>query len=176
MRADSKSHFFLKPVRWSLAPPDDGLSYFTTMSNPKEDYAKKLKHPKWQKKRLQILNRDKFTCKLCGDTETTLHVHHKYYEDGCDPWEYPNTALVTLCEHCHVEVESKKEDIDDFDDIRIFKSNNWKGGNRIMFTANAGDGITCMRVFDKNDNVVIGFNLPPDEQKNIAKAFKFALR
>jgi hypothetical protein len=26
------------------------------------EYSKKLKHPRWQKKRLEILDRDKFTC------------------------------------------------------------------------------------------------------------------
>ncbi len=30
-----------------------------------------------------------------------LHVHHKYYQIGKLPWEYPNEALVTLCWDCH---------------------------------------------------------------------------
>ena len=43
-------------------------------------YSEKLKNPKWQKKRLEILNRDNFTCIKCGDKETTLQIHHfKYY-------------------------------------------------------------------------------------------------
>ena len=32
-----------------------------------------------------------------------LHVHHKYYVAGKNPWEYPVDALVTLCWHCHEE-------------------------------------------------------------------------
>jgi hypothetical protein len=32
-----------------------------------------------------------------------LHVHHKYYENGNEPWEYANNALITLCEKCHNE-------------------------------------------------------------------------
>ena len=60
-------------------------------------YSEKLKHPKWQKKRLQILSRDKFTCKKCGDTETQLHVHHKEYISGNDPWDYDNDLLITVC-------------------------------------------------------------------------------
>lgn len=51
-------------------------------------YSDKLKSPKWQKKRLEIMKRDKFACKLCGDTETQLHVHHKEYINGNDPWDY----------------------------------------------------------------------------------------
>ncbi len=64
-------------------------------------YSEKLKNPNWQKKRLEILNRDDWTCQLCKDKENTLHVHHKYYERRRSPWEYPNTALITLCEDCH---------------------------------------------------------------------------
>ena len=30
-----------------------------------------------------------------------LNVHHKYYMQGLKPWEYPDDALVTLCEDCH---------------------------------------------------------------------------
>ena len=66
-------------------------------------YSQKLKDPRWQKKRLLILNRDKFTCQECADDESTLHVHHIYYEPGNDPWDYPDYALVTLCESCHSE-------------------------------------------------------------------------
>ena len=70
----------------------------------KQAYVRKLKGPRWQKKRLEILNRDNFTCRLCNDTESTLHVHHKRYSAG-EPWDIPNSALVTLCESCH-EAES----------------------------------------------------------------------
>lgn len=38
---------------------------------------------------------------MCGDTTTTLHVHHKYYEKGNEPWEYRDDALITFCCHCH---------------------------------------------------------------------------
>jgi len=33
----------------------------------KSDYSKKLKDPRWQKKRLKIFKSDKFKCKICGD-------------------------------------------------------------------------------------------------------------
>lgn len=66
-------------------------------------YSEKLKDPRWQKKRLEILDRDKFTCRSCHDTTKTLHVHHLDYEKGLDPWDYPNRYLITLCEQCHEE-------------------------------------------------------------------------
>jgi len=46
---------------------------------PREDYYAKLKDPRWQKRRLQIFNRDKWTCRICGSTTDTLHVHHIAY-------------------------------------------------------------------------------------------------
>lgn len=64
-------------------------------------YADLLKDPRWQKKRLEIMERDKFTCQSCGDTKTTLNVHHAYYEKGKMPWEYPEDSLITWCEECH---------------------------------------------------------------------------
>lgn len=64
-------------------------------------YAEKLRHPKWQKKRLEILQRDGFKCVKCGDADSALHVHHKVYEYGCYPWDYDNRLLVTLCYSCH---------------------------------------------------------------------------
>jgi len=67
----------------------------------KKTYFEKLKHPKWQKKRLEILQRDDFTCVLCGEKEVTLHVHHVSYKYGYEPWDYPDNKLKTLCEYCH---------------------------------------------------------------------------
>lgn len=64
-------------------------------------YAEKLKDPRWQKRRLEILSRDDWACQACGDKTSTLHVHHRFYERGLEPWEAANWALVTLCEDCH---------------------------------------------------------------------------
>ncbi len=66
-------------------------------------YKEKFKDPRWQKKRLKILERDDWTCQCCGDKESTLHVHHRYYKTGLDPWDYPDISLITLCEECHEE-------------------------------------------------------------------------
>lgn len=67
-------------------------------------YASKLKDPRWQKRRLEIPSRDNFTCRLCGDKTTELHVHHAYYERGYEPWDYPDDMLITFCEPCHDQV------------------------------------------------------------------------
>ena len=65
------------------------------------DYREKFKDPRWQKLRLKVLERHGFACQNCGDTESTLHIHHRRYINGRDPWEYPLESLVTLCESCH---------------------------------------------------------------------------
>ncbi len=64
-------------------------------------YAEKLKDPRWQKKRLEILERDKWTCFCCGRKTETLHVHHLLYITGKDPWDYESNFLITYCEICH---------------------------------------------------------------------------
>lgn len=75
------------------------------MSEKKPSYFELLKHPNWQRKRLEILERDGFACTKCGDKENTLHVHHGYYERGLMPWEYPSESLHTLCDNCHQHAE-----------------------------------------------------------------------
>lgn len=72
----------------------------------KKSYQEKLKDPQWQKKRLEILERDSWQCQLCENKKETLHIHHTIYEKGFEPWEYPDYNLITLCESCH-NFESK---------------------------------------------------------------------
>lgn len=69
-------------------------------------YSEKLRDPRWQKMRLQIMERDDFSCCGCGSRFKTLNVHHTHYLKRKMPWEYPADSLVTLCEDCHAEIES----------------------------------------------------------------------
>ena len=64
-------------------------------------YQEKLKDPRWQKKRLEIMQRDDFKCVRCCSDVDTLTVHHKMYEKGKEPWEIKDKDLVTFCESCH---------------------------------------------------------------------------
>ena len=67
-------------------------------------YSQKLRDPRWQKVRLQIFERDGWKCQQqgCGSRpETPLAVHHKRYERGREPWDYPLENFLTLCEKCH---------------------------------------------------------------------------
>lgn len=72
-------------------------------------YKEQLLDPKWQKKRLLILERDNWMCTDCFSKENTLHVHHlKYYEYL---WDTPNEELKTLCDKCHSDFENKLKSI-----------------------------------------------------------------
>jgi glutaredoxin len=71
-------------------------------------YSEMLKDPRWQKKRLEILQRDGWACVYCEEDEKTLHVHHLRYRKGKKPWEHEDTDLQTLCVDCHGRV-SKEE-------------------------------------------------------------------
>lgn len=93
------------------------------MVNP---YKEKLLDPRWQKKRLLIFNRDKFTCQLCGDNKNTLHVHHKKYYG--EPWDVGNLDLITLCCHCHLLIEILPEN---YFPLKVDK--NIKAQNEIHF-------------------------------------------
>lgn len=64
-------------------------------------YSEKLKDPRWQKKRLEIMQRDEFACQSCYDKDSTLNVHHYVYLKNIEVWDYGNELLVTLCENCH---------------------------------------------------------------------------
>ncbi len=66
-------------------------------------YAEKLRDPRWQRKRLEIMERAGFHCEACGSDQDALNVHHGYYERGLEPWEYPSETLHCLCERCHLE-------------------------------------------------------------------------
>lgn len=71
------------------------------MKYDKQFYAERLRDPRWQKMRLEILERDGWSFQNCGDTKNTLHVHHLYYLPEKDPWDYPESAYVALCKECH---------------------------------------------------------------------------
>ena len=79
-----------------------------------------IKHPMWQKKRLEILEKKGWKCSMCGETDETLHVHHKRYLKGRMYWEYEDQDLQVLCSLCHESVHQFKDiiksAIDGFDE------------------------------------------------------------
>lgn len=81
------------------------------MAKAKSAYAQKLLDPRWQRLRLEILQRDNFACTYCGDTKGTLFVHHGFYTAGKQPWEYPVDSLHTTCSECHSMADQVREEL-----------------------------------------------------------------
>lgn len=74
-------------------------------------YTDLLKDPKWQRKRLEIMNRDSWKCGICQDDSEMLVVHHKYYDKDKMPWQYPDKAYITLCFDCHNELHKDQKQL-----------------------------------------------------------------
>ena len=70
-------------------------------------YQTDLLDPRWQRKRLEIFQRDDFQCLRCGATDKPVTVHHRSYHGR--PWECPEFDLETLCQKHHMD-EHKRED------------------------------------------------------------------
>lgn len=85
------------PPTWRIVPMSKHRSY-----------SEKLKDPRWQRVRLEVLERAGWKCEACGATESTLHAHHGYYDRKLEPWEYNTLTLWCLCEECHKTAETAR--------------------------------------------------------------------
>lgn len=74
-------------------------------------YQQQIKHPNWQKKRLEVLEANKFQCKVCKAKDQELHVHHPVYKRGAMIWEYTKEELECLCFKCHKDAHEIDEKI-----------------------------------------------------------------
>jgi len=83
---------------WNMGfyPVDD----WQPLPSPSMPYREKLKDPRWQRKRLRIINRCEHKCEECGSSDS-LEVHHCYYRYGREVWQYPDRAFLALCRKCH---------------------------------------------------------------------------
>ena len=84
-------------------------------------YAEKLRDPRWQRKRLEVMQRDNFACQQCGAVNSTLNVHHWKYSK--EPWDANLADLETLCECCHGAIEKQKKSI-----TELMRSSNYRLG------------------------------------------------
>lgn len=85
--------------------------------NEAKSYSEKLRDPRWQRVRLKVFEYSDFRCQVCGGADKTLNVHHSYYEDGKEPWDYPIGSMISACEECHEKISqflghTEKEDPD----------------------------------------------------------------
>lgn len=78
-------------------------------------YAEKLKDPRWKAFRLAFIDwrHDENLgpqCDDCGeDTQGALHVHHRLYREGAEPWEYDYNELRLICADCHERIHKTEK-------------------------------------------------------------------
>lgn len=83
------------------------------MATKKLTYGEQLKHPLWQKMRLQVLEAAGWQCQACQSDDAMLHVHHKQYIKGRMAWDYAIDNFESLCEKCHKETHDTKSLLND---------------------------------------------------------------
>jgi hypothetical protein len=107
-------------------------------------YAEKLLDPRWQRKRLEVLDRDQFKCILCKDDKHTLQVHHTIYKNN--PWDAPLESLKTLCDTCHKAISSLEKALFK---LPLFPTKAQK------YYSLPGDGYVLERVLLKVGNMIV---------------------
>lgn len=115
-------------------------------------YKQQLLDPRWQKKRLEILERDNFECKLCYDPGTTLHIHHIKYRK-CLAWEYENDELITYCKHCHSIIEYYKNK-DSVTPIALYKKDFCMDVVNLYFLGYDGLGSVIIDIFEYSEETL----------------------
>jgi glutaredoxin len=116
-------------------------------------YSEKLKDPRWQRKRLEIFQRDGFKCSYCNDKDSTLHVHHEQYQGN--PWEAPNEALKTACVHCHAVLETLKKK-----GLQVVKIGKWSGPHKpaVILVITADDGFYVFNIHGEDITMTLNMS------------------
>lgn len=115
-----------------------------------KDYTEQLKDERWLLLRDRILARDNNHCQLCG-SPNNLQVHHKYYINGAAAWEYPEKALITICDMCH-----KSQHLADSENIIKQRLSNFTNEYLYNFTKT---------IMELSPMLIIKFNALPKELK-----------
>lgn len=71
-------------------------------------YAEKLRDPRWKEFRQAAFIFHGPFCTNCGSEyrsiDESIHVHHKRYINGKEPWEYHMSDVSVLCWECHKDI------------------------------------------------------------------------
>lgn len=74
------------------------------------DYSKLLRRREWREKSGELKAKSP-RCEKCGRKGGPLAVHHRWYEYGRLPWEYPDEAYMIVCSgRCHREADREREE------------------------------------------------------------------
>jgi len=93
-------------------------------SDEQYDYPKLLKRREWREKSKAVIAKSP-RCEKCKRTGRRLAVHHRYYEYGRLPWDYPDEAYMVVCSgRCHREADEDREEQET--DTRNYKHFGWQ--------------------------------------------------
>jgi hypothetical protein len=76
-------------------------------------YQEKLQTPEWRDFKFRIVEKRGCSCQECGgsvEAKGPLELHHITYLRGREPWEYPDSLLLLLCQECHYERQIHDEE------------------------------------------------------------------
>ena len=73
------------------------------------NYSGQLNDPRWKKKRVEILIRDKHKCRICNYFGSKVNIHHLKYSGMA--WDVSNDDLITLCNDCHSKLHTDKRPV-----------------------------------------------------------------
>lgn len=132
-------------------------------------YSEKLKDPRWQKRRLELLEAADWTCRECGTKTQTLHVHHGYYKRAADPWDYPDVVMHVLCDSCHGEMQVYMAQTHQM--IGCFSKHELLSLSEFLYALSGGP-VSRIKLFSLLDNVVSAATSEgsaiPDDQTGFA--------
>ena len=77
----------------------NGLFVSTVMT-----YSEKLRDRRWQALAARVKEKANWKCEdpdCKSPPESNLQVHHVVYVSGFEPWDYDESMLIALCQHCH---------------------------------------------------------------------------
>lgn len=133
-------------ARLSVARLSTGVSALET-SMAYKSYIEKLRDPRWQRKRLEVMERAQFQCETCESAEKTLNVHHKLYRKGANPWEYADEELACLCEECHEAVTHLR--------VRLDEALAQLGGSGFEEVVGFAEGLMLMRRAEREPEAAV---------------------
>lgn len=147
-----------------------------------KEYFVKLQDPRWQRKRLEILDGAGWKCEDCGDSTSELQVHHCVYLKGVEPWDYSAVTLMSLCHVCHkkrqaieqmtVALFAKFLRFQTIDEVYAIASSlgEWHGKNpRRSNGTGYTFGVSWEDAFSHPPSSIVTFKDPEDEQVKAAE-------
>jgi hypothetical protein len=87
------------------------IFFSAKMFIPKKLYKYRLKEARWGELSRSLKEAVNYTCDRCNQffqNGNYLTIHHKYYLEDRDPWDYPKSAFQVLCLRCHRSIDPSK--------------------------------------------------------------------